>query len=425
MMKYPNDIYKFIGESIEEGKPATRNEIAEKFGLSYDSAKNYRFRVLKAYPELKKKYNKLMGIVPEGTTAKLEAENRALQKKLQEKEVSQSEIDNEIEMRKILMEKNEAEKKVKNLQDMVIKLQNRNSLLLNINDSKITPINLQIDMKQHNQATAFAILSDWHVDEIVRPSKIHNKNEYTANEAEIRVSLLAQNIVKLINIHKEHLHISQIVVALLGDFITGVVAHGCELSMPPMKAAIFAQQLIESVIEYILKNTDLKIIVPCSFGNHSRITEYTIVSEVAGNSLEYMIYHTIANKFANNDQIQFIIDENVNTYVDVYGTKFRFSHGDDIKYGGGVGGIDVPVRRAIMQKNLTEHADYDVMGHWHQLRNLGHIIINGSLIGYNSFADWCKFRFEKPRQAFFLYNKEDDIFGYNPIRLHTKRNLLD
>jgi len=34
----------------------------------------------------------------------------------------------------------------------------------------------------------------------------------------------------------------------------------------------------------------------------------------------------------------------------------------------------------------ARHADLDVFGHFHQLKNLGNWVCNGSIIGYNAFA---------------------------------------
>ena len=64
------------------------------------------------------------------------------------------------------------------------------------------------------------------------------------------------------------------------------------------------------------------------------------------------------------------------------------------------------MRKAINGWNTFKHADLTVIGHYHQLRDFGDSVVNGSLVGYDSFALSIKARFEPPRQGFFLIDSE-------------------
>ena len=78
-----------------------------------------------------------------------------------------------------------------------------------------------------------------------------------------------------------------------------------------------------------------------------------------------------------------------------------------MKYGGGVGGIYIPVNKAINDWNKTvRDVDLDVFGHFHQYIDAGNFVCNGSLIGYNAYAVAIKASFEPPQQAFFLVNRK-------------------
>lgn len=81
-------------------------------------------------------------------------------------------------------------------------------------------------------------------------------------------------------------------------------------------------------------------------------------------------------------------------------------HGHAIRYGGGVGGIYIPINKAIAQWDKSERADLTVFGHFHQQRDGGNFICNGSLIGYSSFAQSIKADFEKPKQCLFLIDSK-------------------
>ena len=84
----------------------------------------------------------------------------------------------------------------------------------------------------------------------------------------------------------------------------------------------------------------------------------------------------------------------------------RFHHGHAIRYAGGVGGITIPVNKAIGQWQKMKNADVDCFGHWHQYMPLRNFVANGSMIGHNAFATSIKADFERPQQAFFLWDKK-------------------
>ncbi len=113
-----------------------------------------------------------------------------------------------------------------------------------------------------------------------------------------------------------------------------------------------------------------------------------------------------------------------------YFEKFnmRLIHGDDIKFGGGVGGITIPIRKKLAAWDKACRADLTVMGHFHQLINGGDFIVNGSLIGYNEFAQAIGASPEEARQAFFLISARNggELSVNAPIWLnssHTKKAL--
>ena len=65
-----------------------------------------------------------------------------------------------------------------------------------------------------------------------------------------------------------------------------------------------------------------------------------------------------------------------------------------------------PTYTSIDDWNKAKRADLDVFGHFHQLRDGGNFICNGSLIGYNAYAMSIKAHFEPPKQTLFLMDKK-------------------
>jgi hypothetical protein len=259
-----------------------------------------------------------------------------------------------------------------------------------------------------NEAVAFVLASDWHLEEIVNPVKVNGLNQYNLRVAEERAKQFFQNTAKLLKKEQHATKIDTLVVALLGDFISSNIhdelLENC--SLRPMEAIIFAENLLIGGINYLLENTDVNLIIPCSVGNHTRITRRVHISTEQGNSLETFMYHHMANYFKGNSRVEFLISESYLQYLEVYGYTVCFQHGHAVRYAGGIGGLSIPLNKAIAQWQKLRHADMYCMGHWHSFLDNGNAIVNGSLIGYNAFAVFIKANFEKPKQAFFLVDKK-------------------
>jgi hypothetical protein len=116
------------------------------------------------------------------------------------------------------------------------------------------------------------------------------------------------------------------------------------------------------------------------------------------------MYHTLASRYEGTN-VEFQISNSYHNLFEVYGRRIRFHHGDALRYGGGVGGLYIPVNKAIAQWNKLTPVYLDVFGHWHQEIDGGNFISNGSLIGYNAFALEIKASPEPPQQTCFFIEK--------------------
>lgn len=270
-----------------------------------------------------------------------------------------------------------------------------------------------------SEATAVWLASDWHTDEFVDSATVNGLNHFTPEIAQERVNTFFTAGLRLTNILAQDVSIDTIVLALLGDFYTGHIHPDfMELTdTEPIHAVIRVQNMIASGIEYILKNSSYNLVIPCHSGNHARTTEQTRFATENGHSLEFYMYNFLADHFKGNKRVTFIIPTGYMSYMKIYGLTVRFMHGHAIRYGGGVGGIYIPVNKAIAQWDKARKADLTVLGHFHTQRDGGNFLVNGSLIGYSSFALSIKADFEKPKQTLFLIDKDRGKTAVWPILL--------
>lgn len=294
--------------------------------------------------------------------------------------------------------------------------------LIEKNDKLEAELNASLEMKNainpqvfdykvsdsKSEATAVVLASDFHLEETVRPETVNNLNKFDLKIAEARVKEFFQNTLKLVEKEQFSTRIDTLVLALLGDFISGNIHEELleNCSLRPIDASIFAENLLISGIEYLLANSELNLVIPCHVGNHTRITKKVHISTEKGNSLETFMYYHMMNHFKGNARVKFLISDSYLSYVTIYNYTICFQHGHAIKYGGGVGGITIPARKAVSQWQKLRNADLYCFGHFHTFFDGGNFICNGSLIGYNTFAVFIKGDFETPRQAFFLIDKK-------------------
>lgn len=268
------------------------------------------------------------------------------------------------------------------------------------------------------EATAFAAFSDTHFEETVEGDTINDVNAYDLHVAERRTEKYYNGVCDLLDYHSRHFAIRDLVHWLGGDLITGYIheelVEGNGLS--PTYATAFARMLIKSGIQMIRERFPLlRIIVPCNHGNHGRTTEKRRVATAAANSYEHFLYHMLRDDFQDDDNVVFQIARGAHLYVGVYDYTLRLHHGDEVRYQGGIGGISIPLNKAVHAWNTVKHADMTVIGHYHQYSPGQRIVTNGSLIGYNPFALSVKATFEPPQQAFFLIDSKRGPCMHTPI----------
>lgn len=260
-----------------------------------------------------------------------------------------------------------------------------------------------------SEATPVLVGSDWHSEEIVKPSSVSGLNVFNPELCARRVTRFFQGGLRLIRLLNQDVKITNVVLALLGDFITNDLheADSAENNaVTPIYALIEVQNKIIAGLDFLLNHSKYEFTIPCKVGNHSRTTRKTHHASEAGHSLETLMYVNLAALYRNEPRIKFIFDDGYHTYLDVYDQTIRFHHGHDIQYAGGVGGIFIPAFKAINQWNKGRWADLDVFGHFHQTKDGGNFLCNGSLIGYNAFALAIKADCEAPSQTLFLIDKK-------------------
>ncbi|MGV8171733.1 MAG: hypothetical protein ACP5OA_03515, partial [Candidatus Woesearchaeota archaeon] len=258
----------------------------------------------------------------------------------------------------------------------------------------------------HREGIALSMISDSHVDEVINPDRVLGLNKHNPDIAKKRMSDYFFLLLKEINRWRKELVVDELHLMILGDLTSGNIHYALveTNAVPPINAMLYAQTLLVQGIKYLVENGNFKKIrVFCVTGNHPRITAKLMDKTRTGNSLEYYAYRVIEDLFKNvltgYENVEFVIAEGALLHVKTqYGKSYLLSHGDQIKYQGGVGGVMIPAMRWWLQINKTIPSDKTFMGHHHHWIPQSDITINGSMVGYNEYAMGKGFQYQPPIQ---------------------------
>ncbi len=330
---------------------------------------------------------------------------RRLQRKYRQHEIQSTNLTEDLHKQKNIPFNKDLRYRYDAALKKIIEQEKNIQTLLDIQKELPRHIEIKPDNKNStSESTAVIVASDWHIEETVDKKKVNGLNEFNLEIADYRIKKFFENALKLIKISQHESKINTVVFALLGDFFSSNIHEELleNTSLRPVEAVLKVQDYLYNGINFLLNQTKVNLVVPCSVGNHSRITRQVHVSTENGNSLEFFMYCNLAKLFKNEKRVTFQISDGYHNYMNIYNLNVRFHHGHNVRYGGGIGGVTIPMKKAIAGWNRGKRTDLDVLGHYHQFIDGGSFLMNGSLVGYNSYALSLKCEFEPPRQSFFL-----------------------
>lgn len=275
-----------------------------------------------------------------------------------------------------------------------------------------------------HEATAVIMCSDWHVEEVVDPAKVSGRNEYNPAIAEKRVGNLIDASTWMLDRGWKGWDVRDVVLWLGGDLISGYIHE--ELletnAMSPVEAVLLAARFSGMLLDALVDTKGVaQVSVVCNHGNHGRTKPKRQVANAAENSFEWLMYKMLAQQYADDDRVSFDIAPGAHAYAEIYGATYHFHHGDHVRYGGGVGGLSIPLLKKVDRWQSVRRSDCTIIGHYHQLKDFGRAMVNGSLIGWNEFAMSIGAEYEEPRQGMFLVDRDWGRRGLESLYVEDRR----
>jgi hypothetical protein len=298
-----------------------------------------------------------------------------------------------------------------NLLDDYNLFKSQTTWLDSLSKSYETPIAIETESKTGTgEGVACAVCSDWHVYEIVKPERVSGLNTHSPEIAEISIKALFNGILAWTNIHRSGLKIKELLLLFLGDHVTNMLFEDQKTENAGLiqEEVLFALKLMCGGIDFLLDNGDFdKIKIVCCSGNHSRPKMQKDVANSAVNTYEWLMYKFMEDFiYPNEDRLEFQIANGYHEWVNIYGKDVRVHHGDWTNYQGGIGGLTIPMNKAIKAWNVGRTAALDILGHYHQTMSPGLFYGNGTTLGYSTFSVKCKGEYERPQQGLLIFDSK-------------------
>lgn len=268
-----------------------------------------------------------------------------------------------------------------------------------------------------------ALWSDWHWGEVVFPDQVNGVNKFDLDVAHQRARRLVERTVRLLKSHVVNPEYPGIVINLGGDMLSGDIHEELKESndVPLLPALLDVYGVLVWAIGKLADEFG-KVFLPCVTGNHGRMSRKPQAKNRNFTNYDWLLYQLLAKYFERDARVTFFIPDGPDALYSAFGHKYLLTHGDQFRGGDGIIGAIGPITRGNQRKlarNSSINREYDTMllGHWHQYMPLHRTLVNGSLKGYDEYANSNNFGFEPPIQALWLNHPEHGVIMHLPVYL--------
>ena len=256
-------------------------------------------------------------------------------------------------------------------------------------------------------------ISDLHNGEVVRADEVHGVNEYNPSIFRDRIRRLFAASVEILPRWSADSALVGNVVAVNGDLVSGDIHD--ELRRTNEGTAFeqvyaVADELAAGVEKIAALGPVWVTFTP---GNHGRTTEKTHAKRVSMLSYDMMVGELVKRHFSSRKDVVVLLATGPDLEFSVLGHAVFQSHGDALGTGGGKGfaGPVLPIARGAKNVELQAYRmrkrhDVILTAHYHTSSNPARgVLANGSVIGYNEFANRIRASIEPPQQWLALIHE--------------------
>lgn len=282
--------------------------------------------------------------------------------------------------------------------------------------------------------TVLLLLSDLHIDEVVRADETWGLARYDFDVFRYRLQYLSDKMWHILFECMTGYQFERLVIACLGDFVSGVIhdelveTSGMTVVEQALRGAyVLAQFFREQAARF------KSVAVYTVSGNHGRLTKQRRFKRRYAD-WDRVLYETVGMILKDQENVEFRFSNAPFALFEINGARFLMEHGDAIRMWMGFPWYGVE-RERIRKKELVEGIaevwdarnknvgtfQYMLLGHFHQCGQIdapkGEVFINGSMIGGSEYSIGNLGRSHQPTQLLLGVNKKGLVSFRYPLRL--------
>jgi len=246
-------------------------------------------------------------------------------------------------------------------------------------------------------------------------------NEYNREIAVRRMRHTFEQTVVLLKSYMNAPKYDGFVLALGGDMVSGNIHKELRETNQEkiLKTCLDMASYLESGIK-LLADEFGRVFVPCVTGNHGRLNEKYHFKARARDNFDWLIYQLLFKAFRDDNRVTITAPETPDILFGVYSKNFLLTHGDQFHGGSGISGIFPPLmlgqhRKQKKQNSFQKPFDVMMVGHFHQYIHTESLLVNGSMKGYDEFADQYNFPPEPAQQSLCIVRPDGQITYRMPV----------
>jgi len=270
-------------------------------------------------------------------------------------------------------------------------------------------------VRRKGAATALIMLSDLHLDEIVKPSEVGGLNAYNREIALQRLQRTAEGAVNMGKNLMGGFEYEGAIVILGGDMVAGNL-HDDDIFNEESSMIPTVDFWVDHLAKFLETIADAygSTHVVSVVGNHGRLSMKPRMKGRTEDSWDHLLALMLQRHLKGDKRFTWNIPLCADAYVEIYGRRMLITHGDQMKGGGGLAGLVNPAsifdaRKRKRNASMGDEHDHMWVGHFHSYTRTGKVTVNGSLKGLDEYAFLGNFAYEEPIQAFAVITREHGV----------------
>jgi hypothetical protein len=238
-----------------------------------------------------------------------------------------------------------------------------------------------------------AQMTDWHLDEVVRPEEIFGLNAYNREIAHKRIQRWLDKVVTLPREYATGVQLEGLFIPATGDLFTGDIHAELKESNEEklLASVLYWLDPIIAMLETMEREVP-SVYVAAVVGNHGRLTTRPIFKGRVRDNVEWLFWSVVRDRLADRGStVRVDVSPSMDMNVPLYGRNHLLTHGDQFKGGTGISGAFAPLALGSHRKDKRQRVaqmpmETMIIGHLHQLININGVKMGGTLKGYDEFA---------------------------------------